>query len=164
MARMKLEAHCVTSPNLDWWARATLWLTFVFHAKQLLSTNHRDSSYAPNDPLMSVLYLLMQLKLRCRAALSFEYGPHSISGTRNQVLITLWKLELNNSKFVTNKAAGRHRRLCLRKIPDIDVCVLLILRLARGSCTVAFLGNCDTEHLKYVSVQLLLFRPQSPRH
>ena len=71
---------------------------------------------------------------------------------------------MHNSKFVTNKAAGRHRRLCLRKIPDIDVCVLLIFRLARGSCAVAFLGNCDTENLKYVSVQLLLFRPQSPRH
>jgi len=24
MARMKLEAHCATFPNLDWWVRATL--------------------------------------------------------------------------------------------------------------------------------------------
>jgi len=44
--------------------------------------------YSPDDSLVSVLYLLMQIKLRRSIALSFENGPHTITGTRNQVLIT----------------------------------------------------------------------------
>lgn len=133
---------CNTLPHLD----ALLLLTRSCCEESIVMTEV-DS---PNNALMCILQLLNECELT--AFPSLEQGPHPISRTRQQVLITLGEFHLNNSELMTKKTTRRHRSLWLGQIPNEDIGILLLFGFAATGSAVTLLGSCNTEYLEDMTI------------
>lgn len=119
---------------------------------------------APNNPSMGIFFLSKQIEFEAVWRLTFKQGPLTVTGNWEQVLIILGELKLDYSQFMSSEAASRHCGLPLSHVPDNNVSILLLLRLASTCGDVSLVRSSDAEHFKHMAVKLLLLWPQRTCH
>lgn len=118
---------------------------------------------APNDPRVSILLFFEEREVK-GIRFPLVEGPLTVTRARQKELVTLGELKLHDCQLVSLQTARRYRCLSLCQIPNNDVGVLSLLRLASTRGDVTLVTGGDRENLEDMPIKFLLLRPEGASH